>query len=322
MTAQHVVEDRPGWTSPVVARRQLGLELRLLREHAGKSTADVAKALYWSPSKISRYELGRRYESAKAARAAVPAEVDRLLSYFGVTGAQRGSLLELAHAATQTSWWDAYAGDIPEPQRELIGLEHGAASILIWQTSIIPPLLQTEDYARHIVRTGRHVQPVSPQQAARRVDVTMMRQQLLVRESPPQIMVVLDEAALRHLAASRQVMREQLRRLAGLGSGHPAVTVQVLPLTGPLPVFTGGPFTIIGFGSATVDDVLPDVVAIDHFTSSYLIENEQEAHLYRLAFRHLAATALDPAASQGLLKELSEAALPAPAPGESGEFVT
>jgi len=320
MTVQ-CVDDRPGWASPVVARRQLGLELRLLRERAGKSTAEVARALYWSPSKISRYELGRKYESAKAARAAVPAEVDRLLGYFGVTGTQRDHLAKLAHVATQTSWWDAYAGDIPEPQRELIGLEHGAASILIWQTCIIPPLLQTEEYARHVVRTGRHVQPIPPQQAARRVDVTMMRQQLLTRDSPPQVMVVLDEAALRHPAGGTQVMHEQLRRLAGLGGGHPAVTVQVLPLTAQQPVFTGGPFTIIGFGSA-VDDVLPDVVAIDHLTSSYLIDGEQEAHLYRLAFGRLAAAALDPAASQGLLKELSDAALPALAPGESGEFVT
>jgi transcriptional regulator with XRE-family HTH domain len=319
MTVQRV-GNQPGWASPVVARRQLGLELRLLRERAGTSTAEVAKALYWSASKISRYESGRKYLSGSKAQAAVPAEVDRLLGYFGVTGTQRDHLLQLARIATEASWWDAYAADIPDLQREVIGLEHGAADILIWQTSIIPPLLQTEEYARHVVRSFRHVQPVSPQQAVRRVDITMMRQQLLARECPPQVMVVLDEAALRHPAGGAQVMHEQLHWLAELGGAHPAVTVQVLPLTAQQPVLPV-PFTIVGFGSATFDDVLPDVVAIDHFTTGYLEEDEQQAYLYRQAFGHLAAAALDPAASQALLKELSDASLPSPPSGDSGEFV-
>lgn len=295
MTMQRV-DSRPGWASPIVSRRQLGFELRRLRERAGLTGDEVAKALFWSPSKISRYEWAKTV--------AVPGEVEKFLDYFGVTGAQRDYLLQLVRIANETGWWDDYAADIPLHQRELIGLEHAAADILIWQTSIIPPLLQTEAYARHVVRSFRRVEPSPPQQVARRVGVTMMRQQVLAREPPPSITVVLDEAAVRRPVGEAQVMGEQLYRLTGLAGEHPAVTVQVLPLTCQQPVFTSS-FTIFGFGPATSHDVLQDVVAIDHLTSSCLVDGEREAYLYRLTFQRLVAAALDIPASRALLTEVS-----------------
>lgn len=279
--------------SPIAARRQLGTELRRLREQAGKTGDAVARALAWSPSKISRYEWAKTI--------AVPAEVDKLLGYYGITGTRHDHLLALAQAASETSWWDSHTADIPAHQRELIGLEHAATDILIWQASIIPPLLQTHTYASHLAGSVRHLEPIPPQQAARRAAVTMQRQQLLSRQSPPTITAVLDEAILRRPAGDAQVRHEQLARLA---SEHPAITVQVLPLTSPQPIYAGS-FTILSFGPATPSDVLPDVVAIDHLTSTCLVEDEREAYLYRLAFRRLAAAALDPAKSRSLIHKLS-----------------
>jgi len=57
----------------------------------------------------------------------------------------------------------------------------------------------------------------------------------------------------------------------------------------------------MGFG----DDCLPDVVALDHLTSGCLIDDERDAYLYRLTARHLAAAALDPTATQALLRNLA-----------------
>jgi Domain of unknown function (DUF5753)/Helix-turn-helix domain len=282
----------------MAARRQLGLELRQLRERAQRSGDSVARAVAWSPSKVSRYEWSKTVP--------VPREVDKLLGYFGITGPRRDYLLQLAETAHQASWWDAYAADIPVHQREFIGLEHAAADILIWQASIIPPLLQTEAYARHVVSSTGRVEVIPPRKAARRVEVTMHRQHLLGRESPPRITVVLDEAILRRPAGTAEVMQKQLHRLASLAGGHPAVTLQVLPLASPQPVFSSS-FTILGFGSAIPEAVLPDMVAIDHFSSSCLVEDEQEAYLYQLAFQRLAAAALDPAKSQSLIHKLSGA---------------
>lgn len=258
----------------------------------------MARAVAWSPSKISRYEWSKTVP--------VPREVDKLLGYFGITGARRDYLLQLAETAHQTSWWDSYAADIPSHLREFIGLEHDAADIVIWQASIIPPLLQTEAYARHVVASFGQVEVIPPRRAARRVEVTMHRQHLLDGESPPRITVLLDEAVLRRPAGAAEVMPGQLHRLAQLAARRPAITVQVLPLTTQQPILTSS-FTILGFGSGIPEDALPDLVAIDHFTGSCLLEDEQETYLYQIAFQRLAAAALDPGKSQALIHKLSGA---------------
>jgi hypothetical protein len=280
--------------SPTLARRRLALELRRLREQTGRPGDRVATALRWSPSKISRAELARV--------ALAPDDVTKLLGYYRVTGPLHDELLQLAHTARESCWWDAYTSDIPAHLHEVIGLEHAAASIWIWAADMVPALLQTPAYARHITASHRHLEPIPPGQASRRVTVTLRRQQLLARDHPPQVTAVLAESILHHPATDPQVMPEQMHQLAELAAGHPAVTVQVLPLTCPQPVFTGS-FSLLSFGSA--GDDLPDVATLDHLTSGCLIDDEREAYLYRLAAGHLATAALDPAQSQALLHELA-----------------
>ena len=109
--------------SPTLARRRLALELRRLREQAGRPGDRVAAALRWSPSKISRAELARI--------ALAPDDVDKLLAYYRVTGPLHDELIQLAHTAREPCWWDAYTSDIPAHLHEVIGLEHAAASIWI-----------------------------------------------------------------------------------------------------------------------------------------------------------------------------------------------
>lgn len=280
--------------SPTLARRRLAMELRRLREQAGRPGDRVAAALSWSPSKISRAELARVIPA--------PGDVARLLDYYQVTGPLHDDLLQLAHTARESCWWDAYTSDIPAHLHEVIGLEQAAADISIWAADMVPALLQTEAYARHVTASHRHLEPIPPGQAGRQVTVTLRRQELLARDRPPQVTVVLAEGILHRPAADPQVMREQVHQLAELADRQPAVTVQVLPLTCPQPVFTGS-FSLFSFGSA--GDELPDVAALDHLTTGCLIDDEREAYLYRLAAGHLASAALDPAASRSYLHTLA-----------------
>jgi transcriptional regulator with XRE-family HTH domain len=295
--------EQPPAASPTLARRQLGHELRRIREQTGKTGDRVARELSWSPSKISRAELAKIIPT--------PGEVGKLLSYYQVTGPQHDCLLQLAHTAHQTSWWHNYTADLPAHQLELIGLEDAAADILIWAADMVPALLQTQAYARHVTDSYRHIEPIAPQQASRQTAVTLRRQHLLTRHNPPLVSVVLAEAALRRPADHPQVMPQQLHHLAALADGHPALTVHVLPLTCPQPVFTGS-FTVLGFGPA--EDGLPDVVALDHLTSGCLIDDEREAYLYRLTHQHLAAGALDPAQSRSLLLQMASVSSASPVP--------
>src|SRR5690349_13978796 len=191
--------------SPTVRRRRLAAELRGIREDRGKSGDAVATALNWSPSKISRYERART--------GLRPRDVERLLDYYQITGPRRALLLELAQDAAQKGWWEEFADSLSEDYRHFIGLEHEAASIAIWHVDVVPGLLQTESYARHIIGSYSRVEPVTPGMIGRLVRVRMRRQQVLDREGL-ELSVVLDESVLKRRIGNDTVMYDQLQRLA------------------------------------------------------------------------------------------------------------
>src|SRR3984957_15164384 len=157
--------------SPTVRRRRLAAELRGIRESKGKSGDAVAAALNWSPSKISRDERART--------GLRPREVERLLDYYQITGPRRTLLLELAEDAAQKGWWEEFADSLSEDYRQFIGLEHEANSIAIWHVDVVTGLLQTENYARHIISSYSRIEPVAPGMIGRLVRVRMQRPQVL-----------------------------------------------------------------------------------------------------------------------------------------------
>ncbi len=280
--------------SPTVRRRRLAAELRGIREDKGKSGDAVAAALRWSPSKISRYERART--------GLRPREVERLLDYYQITGPRRELLLKLAEDAARKGWWEEFADSLSEDYQQFIGLEHEAASIAIWHVDVVPGLLQTESYARHIIGSYSRIEPVAPGMIGRLVKVRVQRQQVLSRDGL-QLAVMLDESVLRRRVGDDAVMYEQLQRLAR-EAARPNLTLRVLPLGMQHTVF-GESFVIFGFGDDS-DAMLQDVVATEHLRSGFTLEGERETYLHRLAFQMLADASLDPAASRDLILETAE----------------
>jgi transcriptional regulator with XRE-family HTH domain len=281
-------------SSPTVRRRRLAAELRGLREAKGRSGEAVAHALRWSPSKVSRYE--------RAKTGLKPREVERLLDYYGVTGAHRDMLLSLAEDASQRGWWEEHADTLPEDYQQFIGLEHEATTVAIWHVDVVAGLLQTEGYARHIIGSYDRVEPIAPSQVTRLVRVRMRRQQVLERPGL-RIVVVLDESVLLRRIGSDLVMYEQLQRLAA-ECDRPNLTLQILPLDGPHTVI-GESFVLFGFESDG-DAVLQDVVATEQMRSGFILEGERETHLHRVAFRTLIDAAFSPAETKQLILETAE----------------
>lgn len=284
----------PGSQSPTVRRRRLAAELREIRESKGRSGETVAAALRWSPSKISRYE--------RAKTGLRPREVERLLDYYGITGSRRALLLALAEDAAQKGWWEDSADILSEDYQQFIGLEHEATSIAIWHVDVVPGLLQTEAYARHIISSYSRVEPIAPGMIGRMVRVRMRRQQVLNREGL-QLSVVLDESILRRRIGGELVMHEQLRQLAREAE-RPNLTLQILPLDAEQTV-VGESFVIFGFGTDT-DAMLQDVVSTEAMRSGFILEGERETYLHRIAFHALTEASLDPAASRALVLETAE----------------
>jgi transcriptional regulator with XRE-family HTH domain len=281
--------------SPTVRRLRLASELRAIRESRGKSGDTVAAALKWSPSKISRYELART--------GLKPVEVEKLLDYYQITGSRRAHLLELAEDAAQKGWWEDFASELSPDYQQFIGLEHEASSIAIWHVEVIPGLLQTQAYARHIIANYGVIEPIAPGMIERLVKVRMQRQQLLAREPAVQLSVVLDESSLRRRIGDEQVMHDQLTHLAELAD-RPNITVRILPLNAQHTVL-GAAFVIFHFG-AYGDAMLQDVVTSEQLKNVFAVDTEQETYLHRLVFQALVGASLEPAASKALILETAE----------------
>ena len=263
--------------SPTVRRRRLALELRRLREAARLTCEEVADHLECSASKISRVETGRVSVS--------PRDVRDMLDLYGVPAAQRESLVQLARDSRQKGWWHAFS-DTMQPQfATYVGLESAASEIRIYEVSLIPELLQTEDYARVVIRSGMMSSPTDD--IERQVALRMARQPAITREDPPKVWAVLDEAALRRQVGGPGLMRMQLEHLLAQAA-LPNVAVQVIPFGGGAHPAMGRPFIVLVFP----DRVDTDVVYLEDLTSALYLEDVAEVDRYNVFFNHLRATAL------------------------------
>jgi transcriptional regulator with XRE-family HTH domain len=280
----------PASGSPTVRRRRLAVELRRLRDATGKTADEVGKTLGWSKAKISRYELARS--------GLKPADVARLLDYYGVAGNQREQLLALAEEATHRGWWEAYSDVLSEEHLAFIGLEAEATAILEWQISAVPGLLQTEQYSREVLSGYHEVATISPMAIQRRLETRLIRQQLLTRDDPLELVALLDESVLLRQIGEREVMHAQLQRLADAYK-LPNVTVQILPLSKPHRLAVN-PFAILQFGTAH-ESILHDVVDLEHLSNELYVEGDTDTYQFRLAFEHLAEEALSPSESRELI---------------------
>jgi transcriptional regulator with XRE-family HTH domain len=274
-----------------VRRRRLAAELRRLR--GGRTGTVVAKALGWSPAKVSRYELGQGTFPLE--------EIEKLLDYYGVTEPRRAQLLDLAAEANERAWWYDYADDLSPAYMEFIGLETEAASALVWQVAAVPGLLQTEEYARAIHTAHQQVVLLPPGVFERRVRVRMIRQKVLTTRNPTlELSAVIDESVLLRKVQSREVMAAQLRHLAEMAQ-LPNVELRILPLQSETSLKADS-FVVFGFSQEDETSKLGDVVSTEGVTDQLSIEGEEtDTYVFRLIFRAFVRAALSPEDSRELI---------------------
>lgn len=237
--------------------------------------------MQWSTSKLSRIE--------NAHTTPRPTEIKKLLLLYRVDGQYADDLVALAQDAKRKGWWKAYSDALPDAHVGFIGLEAEATSSSHWAPEFVTGLLQCEDYARKIIRTSLTDPTVPPGEIERMVEVRMFRQEILKREPPFELSVVLDESVLRRRVGDSKVMTLQLDRLLEV-SDYENVTLRVLPLDAPHSVITGG-FVLLRFSE--VHDVgFHDVAYIEHYTDSLYIEAERDTYQYQLGFERLCDASL------------------------------
>jgi transcriptional regulator with XRE-family HTH domain len=273
-------------SSPTIRQRRLARLLRQLREDAGLTIEQVAEKVELSPSTISRIET--------AQVGVRTGDLRELLDIYEISGAQRDELLQLARERRKHPWWQEYK-DLPESA--LAGFEAEAASISQYSSLLVPSLLQTEDYARAVLRAIRF--DATPVEIERRLELRRSRQALLSGDQAPHYWVILDEAVLRRTVGGRQTMHAQVDHL-GKAAVLTNVHLQVLPFGLGEHAGMNGEFTIFKYFERSD----PDVVYIDSAGEDLFIEASSVTQRYGLIFDYLRASAPHPSGSIPVLTDL------------------
>jgi transcriptional regulator with XRE-family HTH domain len=282
----------PATPSPTARGRRLRYELRRLREEAGLTHSDVGRLLEWSPSKVSRIETGQSR--------AQTGDVRDMLEIYGITDqASIEALVQLAREARRRGWWTRYTDVLGSGT--YVGLEAEAAVLQTYESMFVPGLLQTEDYAREVIR-GSQTRP-DPDTLERGVTARMARQEIFTGPEPPEIWAVLDESVLNRPVGGPEVMRAQLQYLIDMSMRPiPSLTLQVLPLAVGAHPGMEGPFVILNFHSPTD----PPMIYLETATDGLYLDEPADVERYTLMFRHLVARALGPDESRTMIAGLAE----------------
>ncbi|MEU4150954.1 MULTISPECIES: helix-turn-helix domain-containing protein [unclassified Streptomyces] len=269
----------------------LGSQLRRLREARGITREAAGYSIRASESKISRMELGRVSFKTR--------DVEDLLTLYGVDAeAERESLLSLAREANVAGWWHSYTDVLPSWFPTYVGLEGAAHLIRVYEVQFVHGLLQTEEYARAVVRRG--MKGASTADVERRVALRLERQKHLLADDPegaPEFHIVLDEAALRRPYGDREVMRGQLRHLIEV-SERPNVRLQVMPFGLGGHSGESGAFTLLSFPESD----LSDVVYVEQLTSALYLDKREDVIQYEQALKELQQDSPGPAESRDILR--------------------
>ncbi|MEV5238939.1 helix-turn-helix transcriptional regulator [Streptomyces cinnamoneus] len=255
-----------------------GAKVRKLRLRAGWSQRQLGDKVPIAHSRIAQFELGK-----EAPTEAVSSRLDEVL------GAD-GDLSDLWEHLQRFPPTDAY--------RRFRKYEAKAVAIHMYLAHSMPGLLQTEAYARELMREA--LPWCAAAEIEEKVAARLARGSILASEDPPLLWVVLDEAVIRRPVGGAFAMRAQLAHLLN-ASKAPNVEVQVLPFAAGSHAAMGGSVTVLSFDNA------PDAVYLEGGPSLTAMVTDRRAvaqHCHRYDLVH--AAALTPAASVRWIEEAME----------------
>jgi hypothetical protein len=178
--------------------------------------------------------------------------------------------------------------------REFADYEAEARTLRTFEHSVIPGLLQTDDYAREVLSRHPHV---TRDQVTERVAARMARQSVLDRDDPAVFWVLIDESVLHREIGSPKIMAEQLDKLAEMAR-RATVTVQLVPGRGAHIGMMGA------FILAETSDA--NVVYLDHFADGMTTDSPAIVATVSMRFDVLRTEALRGSESQEIFEAAAE----------------
>ncbi|WP_327294477.1 helix-turn-helix domain-containing protein [Streptomyces sp. NBC_01197] len=261
-------------------RKAFAEELKSARElyPSGSLTQEaLARLVKTSKSTISRLESGKGHIP--------PAVVPWLDQVFSTDG------------LFKRLYEQCVAADFPELYRRRMELERGAVQIWEWAPAIIPGLLQTEEYARALLRAGPF--RATEQEVSSSVAKRLARQQIFAEANPPDVRVVMCESVLARRVLPREAMLEQLAALLTFGE-QPTTRIQILPLDAEAHPLIDSPASVLTSPS------LVSTVYVETYRMTGIIEDPVYVRPAQRAFESLLSEAHPARKSADLIRETME----------------
>ncbi|MFI0779229.1 helix-turn-helix transcriptional regulator [Streptomyces sp. NPDC021212] len=260
---------------PSLAAKVFGAQSRMMRERLGWTMKDLEKRIPYTESMIAKVERGERVPKPPYVVA-----VDEAL-------AAQGLLME----AAKLLWQDGP----PEWTQEYRELQAQALSLYVYCTHILHGLLQTDDYARAVLRSLRPSLDEEEIEAA--VQTRLATQQLLHRKPAPRLAFVLEEAVLRKVIGGAEVWKEQLRHLLKCADLH-NLQLQVMPNSRETNAGVAGPFVLLE------TPVHQTIGYVEGQQGSYFLPDAEDVSVLSHRYGTIQSQALDPEASVAFIQRL------------------
>ncbi|MFJ3302380.1 helix-turn-helix domain-containing protein [Streptomyces sp. NPDC086549] len=279
-------------------RLELGLQLRQLRENCGLgergggfTRKQAVVGLRISEASLQRIESGSlNFRNV--------GDLRKLLEKYGVTDEEVvESLMNLNRDSNQQDWLTQYRGLMPAGLPGFVGLEPEARSMKAYHPTVVYGLLQTEAYARATHELHKPIEEYTSEFIRSSVELRMKRQEVLARENPVKLHVILGEAALRYPVGGAEVMGEQYANIEEV-SGWDHITIQVLPFRRSYR--STNDFAILDFGN----ELPPRVQTDSAWGSVSTSDKPREVDRFHRRFDAMAASALPPEDTPDFLHRL------------------
>lgn len=282
-------DSSSGGSAPTVLRMVLGKRLRHLREQAGVSFDEAARAIEVTPltvRRIEKAEVGLRIPYVK-----------ELLRIYGVDPQEIEDFLTMARQANQPGWWYKYRDVLPEWFSAYVSLESEATVIRVYEPHYVPGLLQTHDYTAALMHVGFPNE--SDEEIERRVALRMKRQDQLTKPESPALWAILEENVLRRPVGGAEVMRAQIDRLIE-ALDLPKVRIQVMRYAAGAHPGAFGPFHYFRFGFTE----LPDVVYTESLAGAVYMDQPADVVSYLEVLDRMTVQAEPVSRTREILSEL------------------
>ncbi|USQ83478.1 helix-turn-helix transcriptional regulator [Streptomyces phaeoluteigriseus] len=248
--------------------KALGARLRELRTGAGLTGAVLAERAGVGQPTVSKVENGRMVPSTDV--------LDRLSNALGLDESTAREVRDLLVAVTAAPDTAKASGEVPAGAT-LDEAVRSARLVRSFQCVVLPAMLQSAEYARHVFGSAPHA---TPEAVGRAVAARIERQSLLY-EPGRESVFVLTEGVLRTWPGSPALMLAQFDRLLAVESLS-TVRLGVIPWRRSVPVMPRHGFTLCD----------SHAVVVETFRGERVVDDSAEVTTYEETFRRFEGAAI------------------------------